>query len=88
MTSTDARLRLPDAIVDALEIARRDTGIGWRATRGTKHIKIFLGPLLVGVCSKGSKRQERFRANLNIVADIRRKARELTQRQPSSVKGE
>jgi hypothetical protein len=54
-----------------------ETGLPWTVDQDGGHLKIRLAGRLVGVMSAGSKDDERGRAFMNVIAQIRRAAREM-----------
>jgi hypothetical protein len=58
--------------------ALNDTGIPWEIEAGSKHFKVRLGGRLAGVYPHGKKTEASQHANANLMANIKRLARELT----------
>lgn len=54
------------------------TGIPWEIETGSKHFKVRLGGRLVGIYPQGKKTEASQHANANLLANIKRLARELT----------
>jgi hypothetical protein len=67
-------MRLDAKIKQALNA----TGIPWEIETGSKHFKVRLGGRLVGVYPHGKKTEASQHANANLLANIKRLARELT----------
>ena len=67
-------MRVPRKIEEALV----ETGLPWAVEQGSRHAKIRLGGHFVGILPhRGETRSAESRADLNIVSQIRRKAKEL-----------
>lgn len=54
-----------------------DTGLPWCVETGTKHYKVRLNGRLVAIYPQGKKTEASQRANLNVIANIKRLAREM-----------
>ncbi len=66
-------MKIDPKVKQALEA----TGLPWYVETGTKHYKIRLNGKLVGVFPQGKKTEASPRANINVIANIRRAAREM-----------
>lgn len=66
-------MRLDPKVKKALE----ETGLPWAIETGSKHFKIRLGGRLAGTFPLGKKTEAAPHANQNIIATIKRMAREL-----------
>lgn len=66
-------MRIDPKVRQALD----NTGLPWRIETGSKHNKIRLNNRLVGVYPQGKKTEADPRANLNIISNIKRIAREM-----------
>jgi hypothetical protein len=66
--------RIPPDTRDALDA----TGLPWRAEIGGNHVKIFLGQRFIGVSplNGGSRGRHNDRGEKNLIAQIRRAARQ------------
>jgi hypothetical protein len=58
--------------------ALNETGLPWEVETGSKHYKVRLGGRLAGVYPHGKKTEGSQHANANLLANIKRLARELT----------
>lgn len=65
-------MKLDPKVRQALE----ETGLPWRIEAGSKHFKIRLNDRLVGVYPQGKRTEANPRANLNVISNIKRAARE------------
>lgn len=54
-----------------------ETGLPWHIEAGSKHFKIRLCGRLVGVYPQGKKTEADRRANMNVISNVKRAAREL-----------
>jgi hypothetical protein len=68
-------IRLPKEVTRTLD----ETGLSWRVEGGTKHYKIRMAGRIVGVYPQGTVKESNGAALRNMVARIRRTARELKQ---------
>jgi hypothetical protein len=68
-------IRLPKEVTRTLDA----TGLPWHVEGGTKHYKIIMADRIVGVYPQGTIRESKGRPVLNLVARIRRTAREMQQ---------
>ena len=69
----------PDRTIrEALEA----TGLPFKVVQGKKHLKYFLQDRMVCVCSRSAKADRGPRGLENVLADIRRAARQLKGEQP------
>jgi hypothetical protein len=55
-----------------------DTGLPWEVETGSKHFKVRLQGRLVGIFPHGKRTDGSQHANANLLANIKRLARELT----------
>jgi hypothetical protein len=67
-------MRIDKKVKQTLE----DTGLPWCVETGSKHFKIRLNGKLVGTFPHGKKTESSPCANNNIIANIKRTAREMT----------
>lgn len=67
-------MKLDPKVRKALE----ETDLPWAIETGSKHYKVRLGGRLVGVYPHGKKTEGSQHANANLLANIKRLARELT----------
>jgi hypothetical protein len=67
-------MRLDPKVKKALE----ETSLPWEIETGSKHFKVRLGGRLAGVYPHGKKTESSQHANANLLANIKRLARELT----------
>ena len=67
-------MRLDPKVRKTLE----ETSLPWVVETGSKHFKVRLGGRLVGVYPHGKKTEASKHANSNLIANIKRLARELT----------
>lgn len=68
-------IRLPKPITEALE----DTGLPWSVENGGRHAKIKLAGRLVASLGRASRSTSDLRPTLNVISQIRRAAREVSQ---------
>jgi hypothetical protein len=67
-------MKLDPKVRKALE----ETSLPWVIETGSKHFKVRLGGRLVGVYPHGKRTEASKHANSNLIANIKRLARELT----------
>lgn len=67
-------MKLDPKVRKALE----ETSLPWAVETGSKHFKVRLGGRLVGVYPHGKRTEASKHANSNLIANIKRLARELT----------
>lgn len=60
-----------------VEDALNATGLPWNVELGGKHIKIKLQGRLVAIQPRGPIKEQKNRATLNIISQIKRAAREI-----------
>ena len=64
-------------VMEVLRPELEASGLPWSIDNGGKHLKLRLGGRLIGVLPKGSSHTQDPRATKNLVAQIRRAAREM-----------
>jgi nitrate reductase assembly molybdenum cofactor insertion protein NarJ len=68
---------LSPAMKDLISLMK-STGLPYEVQEGRKHIKLYLGGKFAAVVSRGAKPEQGMRGMKNIIAAIKRVARECT----------